>query len=161
MKIWRFVTATPLLQEYVMTTPAPEVGFFCAESGSKTPPKVLSSASATLASTRSPFGTTCMVPQRLFVSLSSRPQLQSHSQSGFEEKVCCAAMRRQRTLEYCVGTSTTAALTVRFRVVRGPAPGLSTPNDAQGLHLGSRLAAMQAGRTRNSTAGSRRKEIAC
>ena len=35
------------------------MGFFCAEFGSKTPPVVLSSASATLASTRSPFGLTC------------------------------------------------------------------------------------------------------
>lgn len=41
--------------------PLPDVGFRWAEEGSRMPPVVASSASATLASTRSPLGKTCAV----------------------------------------------------------------------------------------------------
>ena len=41
--------------------PLPDVGFRWAEEGSRMPPVVASSASATLASTRSPLGMTCAV----------------------------------------------------------------------------------------------------
>ncbi len=40
---------------------APDVGFRCAEVGSRMPPVVASSASATFASTKSPFGVTCAI----------------------------------------------------------------------------------------------------
>ena len=53
----------------------PDVGFCCAASGSRIPPVVFSSASATLARTRSPLGLTCAKKECYYVISGKKARL--------------------------------------------------------------------------------------
>lgn len=59
LSVWTPQPAAKRHEQSALHACPPEVGFFCAEDGSSTPPVVFVSALATSTSTRSPFGAIC------------------------------------------------------------------------------------------------------